>query len=316
MIPWLWRHLSIGGRFGRHQILFFHRVPARRDELQPHEPTPDEFATALAMLARFGTALSLSEAVDRLATGRLPKASFSVTFDDGYRDNYENALPSLERYQIPATVFVATAFLDGGRMWNDNVIEAIRVLPAGRLDLSDLGLGIIELSPEPSGRRPLIGKLLEQLKYLPLPERLAKTQALAKLAGLPAESDLMMTSEQLRDWHRRGMEVGGHTDTHPILARLDDAQARQEILRGRERLTELLGEAPTLFAYPNGKLKQDYTAPHAAMVREAGFKAAFSTHRDVAGPSSDPYQLPRFAPWALTPAKLGLLLLRNRYGLL
>ena len=70
--------------------------------------------------------ISLADGVAGLKRGCLPPRALSITFDDGYRDNHDIALPILLQLGLPATFFVATGFLDGGRMFNDTVIEAVR----------------------------------------------------------------------------------------------------------------------------------------------------------------------------------------------
>src|SRR5581483_9499448 len=85
------------------------------------------------------TPLALDEALSRMRSGSLPARALAVTFDDGYADNAVAALPILARYGVPATFFIATDFVGGGRMWNDTVIEAVRALPASVRDLSACG---------------------------------------------------------------------------------------------------------------------------------------------------------------------------------
>ena len=107
----------------------------------------------------------------------------------------------------------------------------------------------------------------------------------------------MMTSDDVRALHDAGMTIGAHTVTHPILARLDDASARDEIRAGRDALQAITGAPVTLFAYPNGRPGTDYSPAHAAMVRDMGFAAALTTRRAFAHAGTDPYELPRFTPW-------------------
>jgi peptidoglycan/xylan/chitin deacetylase (PgdA/CDA1 family) len=121
----------------------------------------------------------------------------------------------------------------------------------------------------------------------------------------------MMTSDQVRSLRRAGMQVGAHTVTHPILARLDEAAARQEISTGKQQLEDLLGERVGLFAYPNGKPGEDYLLQSVDLVRQAGFDAAFTTAWGAATPQTDPFQLPRFTPWDQSRARFGLRLARN-----
>jgi peptidoglycan/xylan/chitin deacetylase (PgdA/CDA1 family) len=96
------------------------------------------------------------------------------------------------------------------------------------------------------------------------------------------------------------------------LTRLASPAARREIDQSRDRLTAILGEPVSLFAYPNGKPGQDYAAEHVRMVREAGFSAAVSTAWGVASTGGDVFQLPRFTPWDRRPARFALRLLLNR----
>jgi peptidoglycan/xylan/chitin deacetylase (PgdA/CDA1 family) len=107
-------------------VLIYHRVLPTRDPLLPDEPDAADFSAQMDLIGRNFRVLPLREAVQRLRSGDLPARSVSITFDDGYANNCEVALPILRERGIPATVFVATGFLNGGRMFNDTVIEAIR----------------------------------------------------------------------------------------------------------------------------------------------------------------------------------------------
>src|SRR5690242_15121760 len=100
-------------------ILVYHRVVAEPDPLVPEQVCAREFDLQLTVLGRWFTVLSLREAAARLRSGTLPMRSACVTFDDGYADNATIALPILRRRGVPATFFLATGFIDGGRMWND-----------------------------------------------------------------------------------------------------------------------------------------------------------------------------------------------------
>ena len=110
-------------------------------------------------------------------------------------------------------------------------------------------------------------------------------------------TDLMMTSEQAAGLARGGFELGGHTVSHPILANLDLAAARDEIERGRRCLEELGGRRTTLFAYPNGRPQRDYLKASAELVRELGFDGAVTTSAGAASVGTSPYEIPRFTPW-------------------
>lgn len=300
--------LSPAGKRGRLSILIYHRTLAEPDPILHDEIDAVVFAQQMALLAAEFNVLPLGEACARLARGTLPARAACITFDDGYADNERIALPILKRFRLPATFFVATGFSDGGIMFNDGVIEAVRRAPAGMHDLSQLGLGGYSLGDSAS-RRAAIDALLAQIKYRAVNERDILVKQLAEAMHSTLPNDLMMWPAQIKRLHDEGMEIGGHTVNHPILTVLDERHARAEIVGGKHRLEEITGAAVTLFAYPNGKPGRDYGPQHVELVKEAGFKAAVSTISGVANRDSDLFQLPRFGPWDRNPRRLGARLL-------
>lgn len=304
------RALSPGGRRGRLSIVIFHRVHARPDPLYPQEMHAAEFRVRMQWLREWFNVIPLFEAVTALARGKLPERALAVTFDDGYADNATIALPILHELGLHATFFVATAFIDGGCMWNDTIIEALRTTCSSELDLSALGAGRHAL-PDAAARRLAIERIIKAAKYRPPPERAALVDEVARRCATLPPSDLMMSSAQLRALATSGMGVGAHTMSHPILSRLDDESARTEIAEGRDALEGALGQRVTLFAYPNGKPDVDYRRAHVRMVRELGFASAVNTARGAARRDSDPWQLPRFSPWDRTALRYGLRLAHN-----
>ncbi len=286
---------AAGGR--RLVVLYYHRVLPQSDPLQPELPDQRRFAQQLAALSGHFTIWPLDEAVAALGAGKLPRRTIALSFDDGYADNLAVAVPVLRRYRCTATLFVAPAYLDGGMMFNDRVFEACRVLPAGELETGLPELGRLGIPDDIAGRRALAARLVGTLKYLPPARREACAIRLTELAPQPLPHALMLRSEDLTSLRQAGIGIGAHTDSHPILARLDTEQARAEITRGRERLRSITGEAPALFAFPNGKPGMDYLPRDVELVREAGFDAGFTTVWGAASVASDRYQLPRIAPW-------------------
>jgi len=303
--------LSPAGQDARLSILIYHRVLAEQDAIFPHESTVEAFDAQLSRLKAVFNVLPLAEAVTRLKAGTLPARAACITFDDGYADNLTLALPVLKKHGLHATFFIATAYLNGGRMFNDTVIEAIRHCNADEIDLGALGLGR-HIVNTPQAKHDAIAKILPQVKYLPLNQREDKVAELARMvSATPLPDDLMMSTAQLKALHAAGMGIGCHTTRHPILANLDDAALRQEITEGKEFLESTLGESMTLFAYPNGKPGTDYLPQQAAIVRELGFDAAVSTQWGVSTRSSDLFQMPRFTPWHPSPRRFIPALLDN-----
>ena len=290
----------------RLSIVYFHRVPAAPDALLPSEADATRFRARMRWLRDSFAVLPLAEAVARLYAGTLPPRALAITFDDGYRDNATVALPILAELGVPATFFVTTRYLDGGMMWNDRVIEALRVWPAEDIDLSPYGLGL-----HPRGASPIatLDGLLEKLKYLPHARREEIASDLLARSGAPAER-LMMDADDIRRVHAAGMEIGGHTVSHPILCSLPLAEARREIADNKARLEDIIGAPVRSFAYPNGRPRQDFGAEHCVLLRECGYDFALTTSAGTAGRHTPRYQIPRFSPWDHGHAKyLGRLVL-------
>ncbi|HQU80559.1 MAG TPA: polysaccharide deacetylase family protein [Azonexus sp.] len=306
----LTRLTSPGGNGGSLSVLYFHRVLAERDPLFPDEPTADEFDTMMGWVQKQFTVIPLAEGVQRLINGSLPPAAAAITFDDGYRDNLEVAAPILKRRNLPATLFVASGFVDGGIMFNDMVIEAIRRTSMPVLELAELGIAPLPLGSWEE-RRDAVSRLLPAIKHLPAPRRSEIVASLGVRAQVTLPDDLMMTKKQLRDLAGLGFEIGAHTENHPILAVLPDDHAYREITRGREQLEDMIDKRVGLFAYPNGRWGKDFDERHVAMAKACGFDAAFSTEPGVCCKRSDLWSLPRFTPWDRTSMRFHLRMLSN-----
>lgn len=301
---------SPGGKHGKLSILIYHRVLPAPDPLRRGDPDIATFRWHTDLLHRYFNVLPLREAASRLKEGSLPPRAACITFDDGYADNYTLALPILKAAGLPATFFIATAYLNGGCMFNDVLIEVVRRVPAGSCDLSSLGLGIRQLRTN-TDRLTLVSDLIGRFKYQSSATRLPGAERLAADMGVALPTELMMTTAQLRALHAAGMEIGGHTHTHPILAQQTQADAEAEIRTGKHQLETLLEAPISVFAYPNGRPIKDYAAEHVDMVSRAGFEVAVSTRPAAADRRSGLHELPRFTPWDRTPSRFALRLLRS-----
>lgn len=305
--------LSPGGQRGRLSILVFHRVLAQTDPLFPGEVTRHDFNAICAWLRDWFNVLPLGDAVQRLQARNLPSRALAITFDDGYADNHDEAMPILQRHGLTATFFIATGFLDGGRMWNDTVIESVRRCSRPALDLSGTvaaSLGVLGLQTV-QHKQSAIAAVIQATKYLPQPMRDAWVTAVAERSGAELPVDLMMSSAQVRALRRGGMGLGAHTVTHPILSQLDTPAMEAEIATGRRALQEIVGEPIGAFAYPNGRPGTDYRADAVALIQAMGFDLAVSTAWGAARAGDDVLQLPRFTPWDRTRLRFGARMARN-----
>lgn len=288
-------------------VVNYHRVLAHPEPMLESEPDVQAFRWHMKLLASCFNVLPLGEALRRLEQGSLPARAICITFDDGYRSVHDLALPVLREFGLPATVFITSGVIGAGNMWNDRILHVVQSLPSGLLDLSDLGLGQYRLDSTETRKR-VAGALSETGKYLPPNKRQALVDRLDRLSGRDQEA-LMLTPEMVLALDKGGIEIGAHTVSHPILTCLDDENAAHEIRVGKSQLEAIIGKPVGLFAYPNGKVGKDYDERHVGMVREAGFRAAFTTAVGAITAKSDPYQLPRSRPWDTSPLRFGLRLL-------
>jgi peptidoglycan/xylan/chitin deacetylase (PgdA/CDA1 family) len=301
--------LSPAGRTAPLTVLMYHRVLSAPDPLTGAVDAQD-FELQMRALREYFTVLPLAEAVDGLGAGQLPSRAVAITFDDGYADNAVIALPILKAHGLHATFFVADGFLNGGRMFNDTVIEAVRRIRSS-VELRVPGLPPALPAGSTAEKRDAVARILRVAKYLAPDERSLAVERIARLAESALPDDLMMTDEQVRTLVRAGMDVGGHTVNHPILSSVDTGTARREIELNRRRLGAITGTEPRLFAYPNGVPGKDFEYQHTQLVRAAGYQAAVTTSWGAARPGNDLYQLPRFTPWDRDPKRFALRLMHN-----
>lgn len=292
---------------GKLSILIYHQVVAEFDPMRPNEPTAEVFDWQMALLARYFTPLSLTEAVQRLAAGTLPANAVCVTFDDGYLNNLTVAAPILARYNIPATVYVATAFRSGDNMWNDRIQDLCADPNRFKLKTSDAD---IVLGDWP-GRIAAAQQLLKQLKYLPVTERLQAVDALYQLNQASEYAPRMMNDAQLQQLAALGVTIGAHTHNHPILKSLDAKAQQAEIEQSKSLLEQILQKPVEHFAYPNGVEGRDFDDIAVQWVAAAGFSSAVMTNWGYSTAATSPLRLKRFTPWDQHPLKFHLRLVKN-----
>ena len=302
--------LDLAWPAARLSVLGYHRVLVENDPLLPSDPCAVEFTRTMGWVKDTFNVIPLSAAVAGLRSGKLPRRALAITFDDGYANNATLAVPILSRLGLHATFFIATGFLNGGRMFNDTVLESIRAARGEELDLTGIGLGRHRVGSDEE-RRAAISTILSSIKYQPMTQRTLLSERIAECAGVSPRRDLMMTSEQVAGIARSGFDLGGHTVNHPILAGLHESDARREIEMGRLQVEELAGRPVGLFAYPNGTPGKDYSSDSVRLVREAGFDGAVSASPGAARPGWDLFQIPRFTPWDRAPMRFAARMWNN-----
>ena len=259
--------------------LTYHRIGTPGDapvDRAMWDATLEDFDTQVAFLARNFDIVGPAD-VGPQPAGR----HVLITFDDGYRDNYTHALPILRAHNATATFFLTTGFLDRPRLaWWDEIAWMVRTS---------------------GGDGAEIPALLDRVKTLPGTQREDWLNRLGASTGAgrapaAAAAEQWMTWRMARELLAAGMTVGGHTVSHPILARLDEDAQRAEVVACRARLEAELGIPMRWFSYPNGD-GGSFDARTRAIVAEAGAELAFAFHAGFVRRSDawDPYALPRIA---------------------
>ncbi|CAN5640907.1 N/A [soil metagenome] len=262
-------------------ILLYHRVAHRVDDPFGLCVSPENFAAHMEILARLARPTPLRELAP--APAGIQPRSVAVTFDDAYEDVLTEALPVLERYGIPATVFAVSDGL-GSPFWWDRMTRIPVQAAADYLE---------DRSPRRDTPRAIFAQLHARLLPMAAAER---DRVLLHLsAGAPAAAPLprALAPEELRELQASGsVEIGAHTRTHPDLASLGEADQESEMLGGRRALEEILGSPVTSFAYPFGTFAH-YTRATSRIVREGGFERACTAEPGVVAGGTDPLALPR-----------------------
>lgn len=300
--------IALARKKNRVCILVYHRILEHYDPLLESEPDVETFTWQMQTLAKCFNVLSLQDAVSALKTGSVPPRAVSISFDDGYRSTHDLAMPVLRGLDLPATVFVTSGYLGGGIMWNDRILESVRLLPEGTLDMQSVNIGMHTFA-KPRDKLALANHINDACKYLSPKQRAEVIEELEKQSGHASTQNLMLTPAMVANLAKNGIDIGGHTVNHPILTRLPDEAATDEIGENKRVLESIIGKQLQLFAYPNGKVGMDFDQRHIAMVKAAGYMAAFTTTPGAAGQADNLFELPRGRPWDETPLRFSMRLL-------
>lgn len=282
----------VAGRLsGQAAVLMYHRVlpdQARADSYSADGiiVSPDTFRLQMQILRRRFHPLSLPEYVAHLEEGRFPDNSCLVTFDDGWFDNHEYALPILEGTRVPAAVFIATDYIGTGRcFWQESLSRLLaHAAGLGGAAVSMFaGLARPDVPGLASGSRKLaIRQCIDGLKHRSIAEvaeLTTRVEDLLRTHGVsqsPLHADRFMNWEQVTTLHRSGLvSIGSHCRSHVPLTRLTLGEASRELEESRQIIAAQTGSAPIAIAYPNG----DCNIEIGDAADRAGYKAAFTTER-------------------------------------
>jgi peptidoglycan/xylan/chitin deacetylase (PgdA/CDA1 family)/CelD/BcsL family acetyltransferase involved in cellulose biosynthesis len=279
------------------RILYYHRV---NDDNDPffHAISSDFFDQQMRYIARYYKVVSLSDMLKHLESGSREMV-VALTFDDGYQDNYQNAFRILQRYNLPATVFLTTDPVDSGeRLWFERLALALKTTAREFIDL-EIDLPRRLLLRTEAERLDANNRIFAILRTLPDRDRRVRLDEILMQLAPPDEKvreNKMLTWDQIRLMKTHGIDFGGHTKTHPFISKLTQDEVVAEVSGCKRRIEEELQLPVEFFAYPNGR-EEDFGMWNKEVVRAAGYRAALTTIWGMNYRGTDPMELRRGGPW-------------------
>lgn len=301
ILHWASRRRLAGGAV----VLMYHRVlppelMSQSFSTDSISVTPATFRRQMRLLRRLANPLSVEQLEEALASGRFPRRACVVTFDDGWFDNLDHALPILEEFRIPAVIFLAVDYIGTGRcFWQERLSRllcaAARTGDGARELFDRFGApGLPAL--EPNAAKLAVRRIVDDVKHLSVAERdavVVRVEQYLTDAGIRVvepNPDRFLDWEGVRKLAASGVvTLGSHACTHTPLPKLDLPAVEAEFVRSRATIAERAGVTPRTLAYPNG----DYTRQIATLAA-SHYALAFTTERGFVRHGDHPARLRRF----------------------
>ena len=285
----------------RMPVLMYHRVIDDQHVYDVHSSSgiivsKDVFRMQMATIRQWLNPIGIDEFVECLRSGRgIPQRSCLVTFDDGWVDNYDIALPIIREFTIPAVVFLPTNYISADKMfWQEELLvsmsDAIASADEERLamvsEILNSGSQSYELTMD--GVRTYISDL-KTGHDSDIDEMLGRIRKIT-----PAESELQhynryLTWSQVKEMQEQGLSFGSHAVSHRALDKLSERDCRNELRTSRRIIEEKIALPVLSLAYPNG----NYNADVVREARDAGYEVAFTTEPGFFDRNADPLRVPR-----------------------
>ena len=301
----------------RVMVLMYHRIAD--EDIDPWQlaVSRENFKQHLELLQQQNLVMPLHQIFDRLKENNLARQCVALTFDDGYADNYSNARPLLEKYDIPATFFITSGNIDSGNeFWWDELAKLILLSPHlppifsmevnGHSIFFELGeeaslsKNLMERHKHISFGQPgtlrssLYYKLWEHIGTMCFEEQRRIIEKIRNWIGVledPRPEFLCLTTGQIRELAGSSLfNVGGHSVSHPALPCHDKEKQLEEILGNKVFLENHAGKKIDLFAYPSGK----YNTSTIEVLKELDFRAGFTTQAKTTKNYASPFTIGRF----------------------
>ncbi len=306
--------------FPKNIILLYHRITHTGIDPWSLCVTPNHFTEHLEVLQKLKVAVPLKQMAQSYQNDKMSHRAVALTFDDGYADNFYQAKPLLERFNIPATFFIPTGNLNQHHEFWWDELGKIFLQPGDLPDILSIkirkrehkwklgksrsynndefncfcGWNATE-NTYPTFRHYLYSEFCKLLRPLFSNEKRKALDELSVWAGaetgVRAQYQTMFSDNIYTVGQSDLIDIGGHTVTHPFLSTIPIAMQEDEINMNKISLEEIIGQPITSFAYPHG----DFSNDSVRIVRESGFSFACSTIGNMVFRNTDPFILPRIA---------------------
>lgn len=274
-------------------VMMYHRVGPMNDKWIFHPVHQKIFEEQLKyLISNNFEMISLNNLSEMILKGSIPKKAAVITFDDGYKDNYEFAFPILKKYGAPATIFLSTGPIDQKKLfWNDEVSYVLSHADMESIDIRDIGTYQISSNEDKAGA---CFSVVEKLKKMENSKKESAIENLINSTGVNIPDKLgkqnILSWNEIKKMDKNGIDFGGHTVNHPILTNIPIDEAKWEIRESKNRIEEVLGYPVTTFSYPNGDFNNDISS----LVKNSGFNCSVSVNPGVVNNSvNELYQINR-----------------------
>lgn len=267
-------------------ILCYHRVGTEGVPLYSNLP-PEVFEAQMEFLSNRYRVIPLDSLVEELQDRHKAKQAVVVTFDDGYRDLYAHALPVLQKYRVPATVYLTADAIERNQIaWYDRIFLALNVAPGEKLDVM-LDRPRRFLLSNSTVRMNAAVEIISYLRTVPDKLRREFCSQFEVQIPLPAEqvANRMLTWDQIRKMRQAGIAFGSHTLCHPAISKLEPDALAEELRGSKALIEERINVQVNDFAYPFGKMP-DYEGTQNAMA-SCGYRTAVTTNWGLNVPGTD-----------------------------
>jgi len=269
-------------RVGTEGVPFFSRL------------APEVFEAQMQYLRRHYRIVSLSQMCREVKEGSAVPSTLAITFDDGYRDLYSHAFPVLQKYEIPATIYLIGNCMETGEApWYDRIFVALGAARTETLELELSEPRTFVLS-DPAARAAAAWEIVCYLRSVPDMRRREWCASFERQVPVPAAEleGRMLDWNHVRTMQRGGVCFGAHTMSHPSVSRLAPSDLREELSGSKKLLENGLQVSVEHFAYPFGK-PSDCSDAAENLFSQLGFLSAVTT---TAGPNTsgaNPFRLCR-----------------------